>query len=227
MNYKIIADENKFLEFINWLPELNVGETFYCALLARNKYLADRTQLKADKCGLKSFTATKEQIFDKVRQLEVMLGAYKYKGTVVPQEALAMYIMPNPRSLEKATRELILKLQKLSWAPYNGYNPHKLALSEIQKACGRTLYFDFDFDYLEPEKFVEYMVDHINLEALHVLKTRGGFHALVDVAKVKSSFTKSWYKSITSMPNFKPDTRGDELLPTPGCVQGDFIPYFI
>jgi hypothetical protein len=41
MNYQIIADKDKLLEFIEWLPDLQGAESYYLSLLARNKYLLD------------------------------------------------------------------------------------------------------------------------------------------------------------------------------------------
>jgi hypothetical protein len=226
MNYQIIKDEALLRDFIAWLPDLESGECFYVSLLARSKYLDNKALLKADKSSLKRFTAnTKCHLLDKIKQLEVEVGVYKQGDLPIPQEALALYLTPNPRSLIKATKNSLIKFAELITNPYNGYNPHSEVMSEIQKACGRKLYLDFDFDFLPIAEFRAQITAKLNLDALHLVQTYGGFHCLVELAKVEKQYEKSWYKGITSIVGC--DVRGDNLLNVPGCVQSTFVPHFV
>ncbi|RKH57294.1 hypothetical protein [Corallococcus llansteffanensis] len=224
-NYVVILDEERLRRFIEWLPELQIDETYYVCLFARNKYAAEGQKLSSDKGQLRRFTSTKAQLVDKIRQTECAVGAYKDRGNPVPQEALALYINPNPRSFERAAKNTLIELAKLITEPYKGYNPHQVTLSEIQKACSRKVYLDLDFDHVEPDEVLAQARGRINLDCLTVLKTRGGFHLLVELAKVEEHYVKSWYKHLTALPGC--DVRGDTLMPVPGCTQGGFNPHFL
>lgn len=225
MNYTIIKDEVLLTNFIEWLPTLEKHETYYISLFARNKYETESNVLKANKALLKRFTTTKENLFDKIKQLEVQFGAYKFNGLAIPQESLAIYINPNPRDLEKATKNSLIKFVDLITRDYSGYNPHQEVLSEIQKACSRKIFFDLDFDDILPESVLPTIKEFINEDCLRVLRTRGGFHLLVELSKIHKDFEKTWYKSITTINGC--DMKGDNLIPIPGCIQGNFIPYFL
>lgn len=234
MNYKIIIDEQRLRDFIDWLPALEKHETYYCCLMARNKYVRDDPKfanlvhVKTDKAQLKRFTSDKERLFDKIKQLECEFGSYVQKGSVIPQEALALYINPNPRDMEKAAKASVKKLLDLILMPYNGYNPHQEVMSEIQRSKSKSDWIDFDFD-LEivydadiPTKRFDAVLGSC---AYRILRTRGGFHLLVDPNAIAPGMRKHWYKDISNMPNV--DVRGDNMIPVPGCVQGNFSPYFI
>ncbi len=256
MNYKIITDEAKLQEFVDWLPELAYNEMFYCCLFARSKYVNEKDpetgkaikHIKSDKQQLKRFTATKERLIDKIRQCEVKVGSYvqyshetqdrnsPFIRTAIPQECLAMYINPNPRDLEKATKQGLKKFADLVTKPYGGYNPQAEIMSEIQKSKGNKVYFDIDIDGVSYEDVRGTIDGFVNKEAVNVLNTRGGFHLLLELKKIAPEYVKTWYRNITALPyvDIIEDLEGGEennpggiMIPIPGTFQGGYTPNFI
>ena len=50
-NYTIITDLEALKQFVDWLPNLEFNEVFYCALFARSKYVntGEIKHIKTDK----------------------------------------------------------------------------------------------------------------------------------------------------------------------------------
>jgi hypothetical protein len=223
MNYKIIADEQKFDEFIGWLPELEPEETIYCQLFGRKKYLEQGT-IQSGEQSLNRFCCKKERLKEKIRQLEIPLGLYKNREVVLPQECLCLYICPNPRSHEIAAKNLLKSLADKVTKQYEGYNVYQLVMTELHRAKSKTFVVDFDYDGIEYDVYRERINSVLNTDSFRVLKTRGGFHVLVMPDKVDSDKRNKWHNELTSL---GADVVGDSLLPVPFCFQGGFVPYFL
>ncbi len=224
MNYKIVKDEKLLKDFIDWLPELKENEKYYLCLFARNKYCKELTHIKSDKAQLKRFVSDKERMFQKIKQLEIEVGWYKQKQVSVPEEALALYITPNPRNMFKATVNTMVKLAQSIRDQNMVMNAHQEALSEIQKAKSRTCWIDFDIDTKD-----EFILDKIRSvrEMFEtdpiILETRGGYHVLVKPESIKQEFKNKFYQILSQWA----DQTGDNMIPVPGCTQGMFVPHFI
>lgn len=221
MNYKIIQDEQAFRNFIDWLPELEDNEKFYCSLFARKKYGQDLIKSN-DKAQLKRFLSNKERLYDKVKQLEVEVGAYRLKDRVAPPESLVLYINPNPRNLKRATYDSIIKLTELLKNDNQNFNPHAEVMSCIQKSRSRKIFLDFDIDTKDFD--FSKLEDIINPSCLSILETRGGYHIVVKLDEVHAAYKKTFYKQIVAL---GVDQVGDQLLPVAGCMQGGFVPRFV
>lgn len=224
-HYSIIKDPQLLDDFIEWLPELHENEIFYVALFARKKYCADIKNIKTDKAQCKRFTSKTNRLREKILQLECPLDSYSIRGCTIPQEALALYISVNPRDMYAATKNGLIKFATLMTQPYNGYNPHQEIMSEIHRACSRKVWYDFDFDNVEMEPTLAGIDKILNMDCVKVMKTHSGFHVLVSLKGIRDEFAKSWHQNMSKIPGI--DVRGDNLLPVPGCVQGEFVPYFV
>lgn len=236
MNYQIITDENVLNEFIEWLPRLGENEYYYGCLFARSKYAKNEDgsnrfpHIKTDKAQLKRFTASKKaDLIGKLRQLETAIGTYITKdGEPIPQEALAVYITPNPRNQMAAMFNLMKRLVDIQICDGTNYNIHQEALSAIQRSKSRTVYVDFDIDSsgVELEESIQYIRTCVNKAACTWLQTRGGVHVLIDPIRVDPLFTKTWYKNIQSLKTVDKDSGNDTMIPVPGTYQGGFTPHF-
>ena len=125
--------------------------------------------------------------------MECEIGSYTDKGIPIPEEALCLYITPNPRSYKKSAKNLAKKLLDLCFNEYNGYNPHAEALNSIQTACSRTVFMDFDFDGTTIDEMKDSIFNIINRDCVTFVETRGGFHLLIEVDKIDSKYFKTYY----------------------------------
>lgn len=234
--HRIIRDEKLLLEFIAWLPNLQQNEVYFLCLQARKKYMPS---IKSkDKSQLKRFVSNKERLFEKIKQLECVVGAYRTDdGEIITDDGIALYITTNPRDMKKATFNSIKSLVDLIEKDCKNLNPHSEVLSQIHKSKSRTTFVHFDIDLptgLESDNNsnkcsmpINEIYDNISKiigkAAFNIVKTRGGCHVLISPEKVVSK-EKNWHPQIRSIINC--DQSGDLMIPVVGCCQGGFVPHF-
>lgn len=225
MNYQIILDETKLDEFIDFLPDISDTEVYYLSLFARNKYDSNFPK-SADSGQLTRFVSSKSDIKEKIRRLESPLGSYSRDGHIASQEAIALYIGLNPRSLLEANKKLLVALATRIADGDLNFNPISAATTELHRAVSRKLFLDFDYDNVDPVDYLPKIQAIFPPEVYRILKTRGGFHLIVELEKTKSAFAKNWHQLLAVFPNC--DVRGfKNLTPVPGCTQGGFVPHFL
>lgn len=234
--YKIVQDEDELQRFISKLPDLTKDEKYYVTLFARKKYTSD-TRFKSDKAQIKRLTVNKQDLFNELKKLEVAKGLYVFDGVEIPQEILAVYMNPNPRSMSRSTLEMLSRTaDKIKNGQPLG-NPKSEAMNCIQVTASRKVFFDIDIDIkpgekLSPNELISWISsnDIINLYALQAIHTRGGYHVLVELDLIAPEYTKRWYQGFTKKyENIKFDVmmNSDNLIPIPGCVQGGAVPRYL
>ena len=212
-NYKIIADSEELERFVEWLPMLTLGERFYVSSLARRKYCP---LIASNNQQLKRFLTKKEDIFSKIRQLEIPLGSYTHgnEKEAVPQEALALYMCVNPRSLWNGTCNALKSLADVIARGDKTVDPCKMVLNDVKASCSRKIFVVFDIDE-KNDDLLKKSFDICGEQAY--IETRGGYHILVDPKTIPKE-NKKWYPALKEFS----DICGDEMSPVPGCTQGGF-----
>lgn len=223
-HYKVILDEAKLDKFINFLPDLEESEVFYICLFGRHKYCAEFPNTR-DSGQLVRIISRKEDIKEKLKRTECTVGGYSRNGIIAPQECISTYIGLNPRCLKKANQEILKDYANRFASNDINFNPISVCITQIHKSLGRKFFVDFDFDNVESKDYIDKIKNIIPENSFKILVTRGGFHLIVILDKVKHLKT-DWHPKIHKLGHC--DVRGTQnLTPIPGCTQGNFCPYFI
>jgi len=117
------------------------NEVYYMCLQARKKYMPELQS--SDKTQLKRVVCRKDNMLQKIQELECAVGVYKTKrGHIITNDAIALYITINPRDYRKAcantAKDLIdnINLGRI-------VNPYAVAMTQIHKSKGKTNFIVF------------------------------------------------------------------------------------
>jgi hypothetical protein len=215
MNYKIIQDEEELDKFVNWLP-CSENDSLYISLIARKKYF---TPISSNNQQLRRFVTQKKFLKQRVRQLECPLGSYKYGDLDIPNEALALYININPRSLWKGSCDALKGLADIIARGDKTVDPIKFVTNCVQQNHENKNFVIFDIDEKNPE-LIERAFGIVGKQTY--IETRGGYHLLVDPKTISQS-VENWYGQLKAFS----DVSGDTLSSIPGTTQGGFCPKLI
>lgn len=219
--YQIITDRPALESFTDWLPDHSNEECYFYALFCRPKYSAD---IKKSGGGSLLFRgiSDKKSLIRKFQQLECPIGSYEKAGQPVPQEALALYVNPNPRNLFSATLNSLCKLAENIKYGHKTASPHKEALSCIQTSAGDKTFLDFDIDTKDPD-VIKKAINILGKGLGNIIETRGGYHVLVRRDQISQIEEKMWHKKMSELA----DVTGDCLVPVVGSYHGGFTPKFV
>jgi len=226
--YEIIIDDGIFNDFIyTFLPELEENQVYYVALFARKKYTPNPIHLgNGDRNQLSRFVvSSKEKMIRKIKRLEIPHdnGGYVTRsGSNITEQALALYVLPNPRDTKKATANLMKKSAEF-FLNNSGFNSiSSSVISEIHKCPIKSKPFIiFDIDKKDPEdlNYIGEITNHFH----KVLETKNGYHIILKKEDIPRFESKYWYNKLKELS----DQSGDIMIPIPGCRQGDFSPKFL
>jgi hypothetical protein len=219
--YQIITDKPALEKFIDWLPDHSKEECYFYALFCRAKYSEDVKKSGGGNLLFRGIS-DKKSLVRKFQQLECPIGSYEKVGQPIPQEALALYINPNPRNLFSATLNSLCKLAENIKAGHKTASPHKEALSCVQTSAGDKIFLDFDIDFKQPS-YVKSALQILKPLIPEIVETRGGYHVLVRRDQISQIQEKMWHKKMSELS----DVTGDCLIPVVGGFHGGFTPKFV
>ncbi|MDR3058001.1 MAG: hypothetical protein LBU84_07665 [Prevotella sp.] len=195
--YKIIADQDKVNEFIDWLPRLEENEMFYTSLFARSKYhdSVSAIYITPNPRNMeKAAIATAHKLID--------LVSSPYSGYNPHQICLNEI-----QKMKSKTRFVIFDFD----IDKDIYDP--------------ALNIGYDNKLEEINRLIESIEKIIPEKCMSYIETRGGLHVLVKVDEKPDTYNKMWYNDFKIIKGL--DQSGDQMIPIVGTYQGGFVPRFI
>jgi hypothetical protein len=256
MFHKFIHDEDQIRKFVSLLSPLKGDEAYFLSLSARNKYLTEeerrvydlgRTEMFARKLvkrDKKKIVPMEDNYLRVLKSMQVSHGGYTSRsGVTLPDKCLVVYANINPVSGLKALKEFQTKIMDSlfdmrtnSEAPDNFSNLDTQLMNCYQRSRGTRTLIDIDFDI--PEDGIDILktftsIMRENEVKYHVIKTKSGFHVLLEKANIKFNYVdivKNCH--IEAVKRFGLDhvevmQNNNSMVPVPGCRQADFPVHFL
>lgn len=218
---QLIYSYDKLNEFINFLPEEKPGEVYYICLRAKKNKNENIAIKDGQVFGTKRICG-KRDIIDTIEKYQTS-GSYRKSSIELTKNNLSVYITINPRSLLKGFDLLARETVNILTNPRNEIiDPTELAMSCVHRSIASKNFLDFDFDIELTDDIMHSIQKLFNRDPskYRFLKTKNGFHFLVDCKLVNENLIKFCRD--------KCDTFGaDQMIPVPGCFQNEYLCEFV
>jgi hypothetical protein len=218
-------------------------------MAARRKYWPKHDNIGTT-CFNRTIVKNDANFLSVVRRYEVPVGVYTTRaGKIIPDQALALYCLLNPRSMIKAWGKMqkIMAVRMESEILHGQSQDYTRMESDfktcVHKSVAEKLYVELDIDTKDEIivrkviKLVRPMEEHLRC----IVETRGGYHVVMDnihISKEQKSllwrtFSTDEYKFDGHDVRGKPirksyvDVRSDPSPPIPGTIQGGFNVRFV
>ncbi len=237
--YSLIKNEEETKHFIEKvLQPLNNDEVYIVVLNARKKYcptISSSMEVVSRDIIRNNDT---NKIMRKLKKMSIVEGLYTDKNEdIIPNEAFALYILPEPRSMLKAYMEFtkninewnyenLIKSNIIEGSNLELYRKLDLKLfSAIHKSRSRSKYFIIDIDKKDKD-LLENVLNFMHIQTIDPYKniqfiseTRGGYHVILnrneETGKAIHEITKRKFEFV--------EFRKETMTPIVGCSQGGFI----
>lgn len=242
-NYSLIKNEEETKHFIEKvLKPLNNDEVYIVVLTVRKKYCPTiSSSLEVVSRDIIRNNDT-NKIMRKLKKMSIVEGLYTDKNEdIIPNEAFALYILPEPRSMLKAYKEFNINInewicQDLLSDEKNLELYRKLDLklfSAIHKSKSKSKYFIIDIDKKDKTLLnnILYLVTNKDFDTDENIKdvyknyiqfiseTRGGYHVILNRNEETGKIIHEIMKRKMEFVEFRKET----MTPIVGCSQGGFV----
>ncbi len=245
-DYSILKDEDEARKFIEKvLLPLKNDEVYIAVLTARKKYrktisssleVVNRDIIRSNDIN---------KILRKFRKMAIVEGIYTDKNEdIIPVNAFALYVLPEPRSTLKGYKEFTKNINEWMYSDLVGItknleyyrNLDTKLFSAIHSNKSHSNYFIFDIDSKDQEllsNFHESLLNNnVKGECIkHISETHGGFHVILERNKSTGTFVQLFKtgKIKLSEPydiaftNTYLEMRKETMTPICGTLQGGFL----
>lgn len=244
--YSLLKNEEETKRFVEKvLQPLKNDEVYITVLTARKKYceVISSSLEVVNRDIIRSNDTNK--IIRKFRKMSVVKDLYTdKKEDIIPMDAFALYVLPEPRSTLKGYKEFNKNINEWIYSDLLGAiknleyyrNIDTKMFSAIHKSKSRSCYFIFDIDLKDGEllsNFYSTLLDNqIKEESIKwISDTRGGYHIILERNESTGTFVHLFktgrikmHKPLDiSFTNTYIELRKETMTPVPGCLQGGVL----
>jgi len=246
-NYSLIKNEEETKRFIEKvLQPLQNDEVYITVLTARKKYcptISSSMEVVSRDIIRNNDT---NKIMRKLKKMSIVEGLYTDKNEdIIPNEAFALYILPEPRSMLKAYIEFNKDINEWLYTDLVSeeknlelYRKLDLKLfSAIHRSKSKSKYFIIDIDKKD-EKLLKNIIDQIKIGDLNkdlgsslqwkhpsiesiswISETHGGWHIILNRNNETGKIIHEIMKRKFEFVEFRKET----MTPVVGMSQGGFV----